>query len=99
MLVVRPDAPPPDSYIGLERRKFSKIQVFEATAAAVLATAVISTAAGVSWLIVQLPNRLEQLQSQITRILENQDGFNRKFGNLEEKVNDIDRRVIKLELR
>jgi hypothetical protein len=71
----------------------------EATAGAVLASAVIGTAAGVGWLIVQLPNRLQQLETNITRILENQDLFNARFVELEKKVEDIDRRLIRQELR
>lgn len=83
----------------MERRKFSRVQVMEATAASVLAAAVIGTAAGVGWLIVQLPNRLQQLETNITRILENQDLFNARFVELEKKVEDIDRRLIRQELR
>lgn len=71
----------------------------EATAASVLAAAVIGTAAGVGWLIVQLPSRLQQLETNITRILENQDLFNAKVVELEKKVEDIDRRLIRQELR
>lgn len=83
----------------VERRKFSRVQVMEATAASVLAAAVIGTAAGVGWLIVQLPSRLQQLETNITRILENQDLFNAKVVELEKKVEDIDRRLIRQELR
>ena len=87
------------SYPQVERRKFSRVQVMEATAASVLAAAVIGTAAGVGWLIVQLPSRLQQLETNITRILENQDLFNAKVVELEKKVEDIDRRLIRQELR
>lgn len=87
------------SYPQVERHKFSRVQVMEATAASLLAAAVIGTAAGVGWLIVQLPNRLQQLETNITRILENQDLFNAKFLELEKKVEDIDRRLIRQELR
>lgn len=83
----------------VERRKFSRVQVMEATAASVLAAAVIGTAAGVGWLIVQLPSRLQQLETNITRILENQDLFNAKFLELEKKVEELDRRLIRQELR
>lgn len=83
----------------VERRKFSRVQVMEATAASVLAAAVIGTAAGVGWLIVQLPNRLRQLEANITRILENQDLFNAKFLELEKKVEELDHRLIRQELR
>lgn len=86
-------------YPQVERRKFSRVQVMEATAAAVLASAVIGTAAGVGWMIVQLPNRLQLLEQNITRILQNQDAFNEKFLELEKQVEDIDRRLIRQELR
>lgn len=92
-------SPEETSYPQVERRKFSRVQVMEATAASVLAAAVIGTAAGVGWLIVQLPNRLQQLETNITRILENQDLFNAKVVELEKKVEDIDRRLIRQELR
>lgn len=92
-------SPEETNYPQVERRKFSRVQVMEATAASVLAAAVIGTAAGVGWLIVQLPNRLQQLETNITRILENQDLFNARFVELEKKVEDIDRRLIRQELR
>lgn len=88
-----------DSYSGPERRRFSKVQVLEATAAAVLAAAIIGTAGGVGWLIVQLPNRLRQLEDSVTRVLQNQDMFSDKFIDLEKQVQDHDRRIIKLELQ
>lgn len=92
-------SPEETNYPQVERRKFSRVQVMEATAASVLAAAVIGTAAGVGWLIVQLPSRLQQLETNITRILENQDLFNAKVVELEKKVEDIDRRLIRQELR
>lgn len=88
-----------DGYSGPERRRFSKVQVLEATAAAVLAAAIIGTAGGVGWLIVQLPNRLRQLEDSVTRVLQNQDMFSDKFIDLEKQVQDHDRRIIKLELQ
>ena len=89
--------PPTDA--PLERRRFSRVQVMEATAAAVLTAAIIGTAGGVGWLVVQLPSRLQQLESSITRILQNQDAFSEKFGQLERQVQDHDRRIIRLELK
>lgn len=71
----------------------------EATAAAVLAAAIIGTAGGMSWLVVQLPNRLQQLESTMVRILQNQDAFSEKFLDLEKQVQEHDRRLIKLELK
>lgn len=50
-------------------------------------------------MIVQLPNRLQLLEQNITRILQNQDAFNEKFLELEKQVEDIDRRLIRQELR
>ena len=89
--------PPTDA--PLERRRFSRVQVMEATAAAVLAAAIIGTAGGVSWLVIQLPNRLQQLEGSVTRILQNQDAFSEKFGQLEKQVQEHDRRIIRLELQ
>jgi hypothetical protein len=82
-----------------ERRKLSRVQVAEATAAAVLASAIASTTGGVAWLVVQLPSRLQQLESSLERILGNQERFETKFSGLEERVQDHDRRIIRLELR
>jgi septal ring factor EnvC (AmiA/AmiB activator) len=79
--------------------RFSRVQVVEATAAAVLASAIASTTGGVAWLVVQLPNRLQQMESSIERILNNQERFETKFTGLEEQVQDHDRRIIRLELR
>jgi septal ring factor EnvC (AmiA/AmiB activator) len=89
--------PPSDTPIP-EHRKMSRVQVLEATAAAVLASAIASTTGGVAWLVVQLPSRLQQMESSIERILNNQEKFENKFSGLEEKVQDHDRRIIRLEL-
>jgi hypothetical protein len=81
------------------KKRFSTVQVMEATAAAVLAAAVIGTAGGMGWLIIRLPNHLMQLEKNITQILENQKGFEVRFTKLDETVKELDRRVIKLEVR
>ena len=96
-MAASPPTPPEDSRPHTQR--ISRVQVMEATAAAVLAAAIISTAGGMSWLVIQLPNRLQQLEGQITRILNNQERFEGRFANLEEKVQEHDRRIIKLEMR
>jgi cell division protein FtsL len=85
-------APSPD------RPKFSKVQVFEATAASLMAAAILATAGGMGWLVISLPERLQQLEQQITQILRNQDQFNRRFEELEKQVLELDRRTIRLEL-
>lgn len=81
-----------------DRRKFSRIQVLEATAASLMAAAILATAGGMGWLVVSLPNRLQQLETQITQILRNQDQFGQRFQELEKEVQDLDRRTIRLEL-
>ena len=50
------------------------------------------------WLVIQLPNRLQQLETQITQILANQNAFGLRFQQLEKQVTDLDRRTIRLEL-
>jgi len=80
-------------------RRFNRVQVLEATAASVLAAAIIGTAGGMGWLLVTLPTRLNQLESSVTRILSNQDQFEARFNGLEKTVQEHDRRIIKLEIR
>lgn len=80
------------------KRRFSTIQVMEATAAAILAAAVIGTAGGVGWLIIRLPSHLQMLEKTVTQILENQKGFELRFMKLEEAVKEQDRRLIRLEV-
>jgi hypothetical protein len=81
-----------------DRRKFSRIQVLEATAASLMAAAILATAGGMGWLVVSLPNRLQQLETQITQILSNQTQFGLRFEKLEQEVQELDRRTIRLEL-
>lgn len=82
-----------------EQRRFSRIQVLEATAATVFAAAILGTAGGMGWLVVALPSKLQQLETQITRIVQSQDAFGARFNDLEKQVHDHDRRIIRLELR
>ena len=79
-------------------RRFSRVQVLEATAGTVLAAAVLATAGGMGWLVISLPNRLQQLETQINQILRNQDQLGVRFEELEKQVTDLDRRTIRLEL-
>lgn len=82
-----------------EPRRFSKVQVLEATAAAVLAAAILGTATGMTWLVILLPNELQKMKEQINLIIQNQAAFGQQFNELREQVNEHDRRLIKLELR
>lgn len=72
--------------------------MLEATAASLMAAAILATAGGMGWLVVSLPNRLQQLESQITQILANQNQFGLRFEKLEQEVQELDRRTIRLEL-
>jgi hypothetical protein len=72
--------------------------VLEATAASLMAAAILATAGGMGWLVVSLPNRLQQLETQITQILSNQTQFGLRFEKLEQEVQELDRRTIRLEL-
>jgi hypothetical protein len=72
--------------------------VLEATAASLMAAAILATAGGMGWLVMSLPNRLQQLETQITQILSNQTQFGLRFEKLEQEVQELDRRTIRLEL-
>ena len=63
-----------------------------------MAAAILATAGGMGWLVVSLPNRLQQMETQILQILRNQDQFGLRFQELEKQVTDLDRRTIRLEL-
>lgn len=89
----------PEQTSAAEPRRFSKVQVLEATAAAVLAAAILGTATGMTWLVISLPNKLQKMEEQISRIIQNQANFGEQFNDLREQVNEHDRRLIKLELR
>lgn len=72
--------------------------MLEATAASLMAAAILATAGGMGWLVMSLPNRLQQLETQITQILSNQTQFGLRFEKLEQEVQELDRRTIRLEL-
>lgn len=80
------------------KKRFSSVQVMEATAAAVLAAAVMGTFGGMAWLVIRLPSHLQQLERTVAQILDNQKGFELRFSKLEETVQQHDRRLIKLEV-
>lgn len=71
----------------------------EATAATVLAAAIIGSATGVTWLVVQLPSRLQQIESSIERLLGGQERLGERFEALDTKVREHEVRIIKLEQR
>jgi hypothetical protein len=70
----------------------------EATAAAVLAALLISTFGGVAWLVIRLPNNLQQLEKDIAKFLKNQENLETRFSGLDEKVEGLDRRIVRLEV-
>lgn len=77
---------------------FSFVHVAQTASAAVLASAIVGTAGGMGWLVINLPTRLQQLEIQMTQILKNQDAFGERFKKLEDTVEQHDRRLIKLEI-
>lgn len=85
-----------------ERRRFNQTHVLEATAAAVFATAILGTATGVGWLVTALPNKLDELQTQITALKNSQNtfqiNFNQRFNGVEQQVRSHEARIIKLEV-
>lgn len=78
--------------------RFSRIEVTQDIVAGVMTAAILASAGGVLWLVTSLPSRLNQIEQQMTQILKNQDSFGSRFIELEKTVNDLDRRIIKLEL-
>jgi hypothetical protein len=82
----------------LKTPTFSRVRVTESIVAALLVTLISGTSGGVLWLVVQLPNRLEQMELSIQRILDNQKQFETRFGSLEDTVSGHEKRIIKLEL-
>ena len=88
-----PTRPQPD------RRRINQAHILEATAAAVLAAAVLGTASGMGWLVIALPSKLQELQEQIRQIVKNQEAFGSRFEQLQDQVQDHDRRIIKLEVK
>jgi hypothetical protein len=85
-------SPPPSP------RRFSRVQVIEATAAAVLSAAILATSGGVVWLVIKLPDRLQEMEAQIAQILQNQGQFGERFREIEKEINNQDKRIIRLEL-
>lgn len=90
---------PPPPQQRPDRRRPNLAHILEATAAAVLAAAVLGTASGMGWLVVALPARLQMMQEQIGQVVKNQETFGRRFDGLEDRVMDHDRRLIKLEVK
>lgn len=82
-----------------ERRPPSRLQIAEATAAAVLASAIISTAGGMFWLVVTLPQRLQTLESTVQGMAKQFSTFDRRVEKLEEKVGQQDQRLTRLEYK
>jgi hypothetical protein len=79
-------------------RRFSRVQVLEATAASLMAAAILATAGGMAWLVVSLPNRLQHLESQIVQVLQNQQRQSQEIQDVRKEVTELDRRTIRLEL-
>ena len=79
------------------RSPLSKLQIAEATAAAVLASAIVSSAGGVFWLIVSLPSRLSSLEGNVQEIVRLMGALEPRIERVERQVGDHDRRIERLE--
>lgn len=86
------ETPPSHSPVQCDRRKFNQAHVMESVTATILAAAVLGTASGVGWLVIALPDRLDELQDQITHLIKSQTGSERK-------IDDHERRITILESR
>lgn len=75
----------------------SRLQVAEATAAAVLAAAIIGTATGVWWLVVALPARLANMESRMERIVQMVGSLEPRLDRLEVRVADHERRLQRMD--
>ncbi len=79
-------------------QRWSLAQVLQAAAAAVLAGTVMGTAAGVRWLVTELPSKLNQIEARIDQVVNNQNRVDQNLKILEGRVMDHDRRIIRLEV-
>jgi hypothetical protein len=63
-----------------------------------LSAAILATSGGVVWLVIKLPDRLQEMEAQIAQILQNQGQFGERFREIEKEINNQDKRIIRLEL-
>lgn len=80
-------------------RQFSRVQIAEATAAAVLGSAIISTAGGMFWLVVTLPTRLQSLEVQVAQMIRSFGAIDSRFQRVETQLDDHDKRLVRIEVR
>lgn len=80
-------------------RHFSRVQIAEATAAAVLGSAIISTAGGMFWLVVTLPTRLQSLEVQVAQMIRSFGAIDSRFQRVETQLDDHDKRLVRIEVR
>jgi hypothetical protein len=78
-------------------KPYSRLQIAEATAAAVLASAIVSSAGGVFWLVVSLPTRLTHLERSASELVRLVGALEPRIDRVELKVTDHDRRIEDLE--
>jgi len=58
----------------------------------------MGTAAGVRWLVTELPSKLNQIEARIDQVVNNQNRVDQNLKILEGRVIDHDRRIIRLEM-
>ncbi len=77
--------------------RFSKVQIAEATAAAVLASAIVSSAGGVFWLIVSMPGRFTALETNVKELVRLVGTLEPRIQRIETTIEQQDRRIEVLE--
>lgn len=82
-----------------ERRTPNRLQILEATAAAVLGSAIVSTAGGMFWLVVTLPQKLSTIESTVSQLGRTLTTIDQRVERLENKVNEQDSRLTRIEVR
>lgn len=80
-------------------RSFNRVQIAEATAAAVLGSAIISTAGGMFWLVVTLPARLQSMEGQVQQLIRAAGQVDTRFQRVEQTLGEHDRRIVRLEVK
>lgn len=82
------DKPPPSN----------RMSIIEQTGAAVLASAIVTTAGGMFWLVVTLPQKLTTLEATVQQLGRTLNGIDTRVERLEEQALDHDKRITRVEV-
>lgn len=78
--------------------RLTRLQMFEATGAAVLASAIVSTAGGMFWLVVTLPQKLTLMEASVQQLGRTLTTVDQRVERLEEKQLEHDGRLTRIEV-